>query len=239
MAASLAAQATMSGVVREDSSARPLEGVEVLVAGTPHRAITGADGRYLLSNLPAGRFQLIFRLIGHLPVRLEVLLSDGEATRANATLVRSDVVLDPVEVTAERTDAAGLAGRGFEERRRMGFGRFIDAEEMRRSEHLRLDDVLKRHGVTMIGGVPMHSTSRDAQGRLDCQMAVFLDGVLVHPGGRIGSSTPDADVDLRRLYSVFSLAAAEVYRRAAQVPIEFGGSQSGCGVIVLWTRRGG
>ncbi|MFN2317091.1 MAG: carboxypeptidase regulatory-like domain-containing protein [Gemmatimonadales bacterium] len=231
---SLAAQATMSGIVREDSSARPLEGVEVLINGTPHRAITNASGRYLLEGLPGGIYQVIFRTVGHVPVRMDVLLTAGETTRANATLVRSDVVLDPILVTGEPMREVGLAGLGFEERRRVGLGRFIDPAELRESEHLRVVDLLRRHGVTVMP-VPgrgkdvyraYHPTRRNAAGQLNCPMVTYLDGVLV------------VIDDLRTDIDISALAAVEVYRGGAQLPAQFSGAQAQCGAVVMWTRRG-
>ena len=75
LASSLQAQATLSGIVRHDSTGAPLAGVEVLINTTPHRTETGADGRYTLSGLPAGVYQAIFRKVGHLPVRVDVRLA--------------------------------------------------------------------------------------------------------------------------------------------------------------------
>lgn len=242
-ASSLAAQATMTGVVREDSSARPIEGVEVLINGTAHRGTTNAAGRYLLEGLPSGVYQAIFRAVGHLPLRMDVRLVDAETTRANATLVRSDVVLDPIVVTGEAMPDVGLAGPGFEERRRMGFGRFVLPEEMRRSEHMGLNDVLRRQGVNVMltsdgRWIPMHPTSRDINGAPNCQMSVYLDGILVHKGGRYGASDFDEDLDLRKFFTISELTAIEIYSRASQIPIQFSGAQASCGVIVLWSRRG-
>ena len=241
----LAAQATLTGIVREDSSARPLEGVEVLINGTSHRAMTGANGRYLLEGLPAGIYQAIFRAVGHIPVRMDVLLTAGETTRANATLVRSDVVLDPIVVTGEPVREVGLAGRGFEERRKMGFGRFVDPEEMRRSEHLRLADVLRRHQVEIKPIGNMNSlyavgTARGTPGGVyNCLMSIWIDGTLILPGGIIGELEKPLDLyDLRRVLEPAALVAAEIYRRDSEMPLQFGGRRSPCGAIVLWTRRG-
>ncbi len=241
---SLAAQAAMNGIVREDSSGRPLEGVEVLINGTAHRVVTGANGRYQLEGLQPGIFQVIFRTVGHIPVRMDVLLTAGETTRANATLVRSDVVLDPIVVTGEPLAEVGLAGPGFEERRQMGFGRFVLPEELRRSEHLTLVDVLRRHGTTIMPvetregtkWIPMNSTRRNRSGQLECQMAVFLDGVMIGEGGRPGASSPPA-IDLRKEVAVGYLVAIEIYQRVSSIPMQFGGAKSGCGVIALWSRR--
>lgn len=244
-AASLAAQATMSGIVREDSTARPLEGVEVLINGTPHRAVTGPNGRYLLEGLPSGQYQVLFRAVGHLPVRIDVLLADGDTTRANGTMIRSEVVLTPIEVTGEAMSSVGLAGPGFEERRRMGFGRFIDSDELRRSEHLRLADVLRRHQVEIkpignMNALYAVGTARGTPGGVyNCLMSIWIDGTLILPGGVIGELEKPLDLyELRKVLEPAALAAAEIYRRDSEMPLQFGGRRSPCGAIVLWTRRG-
>ena len=37
----------------------------------------------------------------------------------------------------------------------------------------------------------------------------------------------------------FNLAGIEIYRSPAEIPAQYGGPQSRCGVIVMWNRRGG
>jgi hypothetical protein len=242
----LAAQASLSGIVRDDSTARPLEGVEVLVNRTDHRAITGPDGRYRLDGLPTGMYQIIFRSIGHLPLRMDVLLAGGETTRANATLVRSDVVLEPIVVTGEARADVGLAGRGFEERRKMGFGRFYDSNELRELEHLKVGDVIRRKGGVTVMGPPtyqiaMNSYMRNIFGELNCYMSIYLDGLLHWRGGSNKSGEElltNPPPNLATLVSVHGVAAIEVYRSAAGIPVEFGGTSSQCGAVVIWTRRG-
>jgi hypothetical protein len=230
-------QSAMQGIVRDDSTARPLAGVEVILGTTGLRTITNEQGRYVLGGLPTGRHQAIFRQVGFLPGRVEVLLVAGDTVRVNMTLSASTVVLDPLEVTA--LPSYGLAGQGFAERMRLGLGSFYEAEELREMEHLRLHDVLRRKGnveIYGVHGIPMHPHMRDENGALNCFMTVFLDGIMISQGGRAASG--GNPIGLRDLIGVHALEAVEVYRSAAQVPIEFGGSRAQCGVIVLWTKRG-
>lgn len=241
----LAAQTTMAGIVRDDSTGRPLPGVEVLLAGTTHTAITNAAGRYFLDGLPAGNHQAIFRIVGYLPARVTVLLSAGDTLRVNQVLVPSTVVLDPIEVTGEPD--VGLAGRGFHERMKMGFGRFYESAELRELEHVNLSDVLRRKGgigITQLGFngpmIAMHPTSRNKEGFLDCVSSVYIDGVRIFAGGKTDQMSPsemERIPDLRRYIPVGDVEAIEVYRSSAQIPIQFGGSTGQCGAVVLWTRR--
>lgn len=234
----------MQGIVRDDSTARPLPGVEVLVAGTSHRATTGEDGRYQLTGLAAGRVQVLFRAVGYLPARVEVVLVDGQTTRVNQSLGASVVQLDPIEVT--EAPPAGLAGVGFEERRRMGFGVFYDSEELRELEHLKPSDLLRRKGGVVIRQlsfngpmVAMHTSSRDLNGALDCYMSVYLDGRLFWMGGKKDGDElrRDPPPDFRQFIGLTQVEAIEVYRSAAGIPVEFGGASGQCGAVVIWTRR--
>jgi len=247
LASSLQAQATLSGIVRHDSTGAPLAGVEVLITTTPHRTETGTDGRYTLSGLPAGVYQAIFRKVGYLPVRVDVRLASSETTRANTTLIESAVVLDPVIVTGspENSRGVGVGREAMEERRRLGFGKFFDAEYLRRVDsHLHLDDVFRREGVqtfdmrTSNGHIwaAFNSIRRDNQGKFNCVMQVYYNGAPVGKGGILDVSVRREDVIDLRTFPLSSLEAAEVYRSAGEVPGEYGGPNAGCGVILLWSR---
>ena len=39
-------------------------------------------------------------------------------------------------------------------------------------------------------------------------------------------------------FNPLDLEAVEVYRSAAELPIEYGGTNAACGVLLLWTRIG-
>jgi len=240
-ASGVSAQATLSGIVRNDSTGAPIPGVEVILNGTPHAGTTNAQGRYLITGLPTGTYQLIFRLVGHLPLRIDVRLTAGDTTRANAMLIPSTVVLAPVIVTgAPSTRGVGIGREAIVERQRLGFGRFVDAEKLRRYESfLNVDNVLEREGdvVIMKRGheyVAFNRTRRDINGKPNCVMQVYYNGSPVGKGGVVGAS------DLRpanlRDFSVSGLEDVEIYRSAAEVPLEYGGPNAGCGVILLWSR---
>jgi len=246
-AAPLAAQVTVTGVVREDGTRRPLAAVEVLIEGTGRADTTDNAGRYRL-DAPAGTRVALFRIIGYRPVRLRLVLTRGDTVTADAELVREQAQqLEPIETTARPSAPRGIGVEAFEERRRLGFGKFIDSTDLRRWEGRRLTDVLRGiagmrlipyvedpkqpwifewravgRGTTSIGGGP-------------CWMSVVLDGAPIY---RSGSSSRPPDFH-REFVQVSSLQAVEVYRSAAEVPQEFGGPSEQCGLLVLWTRRVG
>jgi hypothetical protein len=225
----------MVGIVRVDSSGKPLPGVEVLIEGTTLKTTTGENGRFVFSGVPVGQHQVLFRLVGHIPVRMRVLLIDGDTTWANALLIPSTTVLDPIVVNAPSPRGEGR--ESFDERRRLGFGRYYDSLMLRKSEHLRLPDVLRRQGSVELRKLPLPE-NRQAwiafhPHRL-CPMQVYYNGTKVGEGG--AHASPHRWVDLT-MFDVASLESIEVYRSAAVVPAMYSGPTADCGVILLWSRQ--
>src|SRR5688500_15249050 len=198
-APTLAAQSALAGIVRADSSGQPLAAVEVLIQGTSLKATTGPNGRYHVDRAPAGLCIVLFRLVGYLPSRSEVLLTPGDTTRANAMLIQGVMVLDPITVRGKSPRGEGR--EGFEERRRLGFGKFYDSLVLRRSEHLRLGDLLRRQGGVSVERLQLDRATvhvaynpyrRDPYtGELDCPMQIYFNGTKVDRGGRLSKQLLD------------------------------------------------
>jgi len=242
---SVGAQSVLAGRVREDSTGRPLAGVEVVIMGSDRRTITDASGRYVLNMLPDGRRQVLFRSVGFRPVQEWVVLGRVDTVWANPMLVAQTVQLDPITVTAKPDAPRGLGLEAFEERRKLGFGKFLDSATLRRNEHQRLPALLDRlQGIGFsILDKQVVAVSRRRFGPMGepCYMSVVLDGSVIYssvaPGlGGGGGTSGRAPPDLK-MFDVASLTAVELYRGAGEVPIEFGGAGAACGVLVLWTRR--
>jgi hypothetical protein len=96
---------TQGGEIRgvvQDSGGQPVEGADVLVLGTPVRAVTDAAGRFVLTNLPLGPHRL--QVDGRLAIRgpLSVALRDLVVRREMQTLapivVTGGVPRVPVDV---------------------------------------------------------------------------------------------------------------------------------------------
>jgi hypothetical protein len=234
-------QAFLSGIVRADSSGRPLSGVEIIIQGTGARGTTGPNGRYFIPDVPSGSRMVLFRLVGFLPSRTEVLLTIGDTTRANAVLLAGAVVLDSINVRGSAFDNGGEGRGGFEERKRLGFGKFYDAVDLRRSEHLQLRDLLRRKGGVIVDLVPVDGVRTPVAynpyklgpgGKPNCVMQVYFNGSKVGSGGKASERPPDLGA-----FDVSSLEAVEVYSNAAQVPGIYSGPTAACRVILLWSRQ--
>ncbi len=245
--APLAAQAALRGIVVEEGTNRPLPGVTVMLDRTFQQTLTDQSGRFLLTDLPLGARALLFRSIGHIPLRMQVILSQGDTATANVSLMSDPFRLDSLMVTAPSGARVNPRLVEFEERRRMGIGFFLDSAYLRRADGRRMSEVLReapnirvlpsaegaatvRYFAASVRRTGMHGEA--------CLLSIYLDGVPMYRSGGVGSGGFGAPIDLSRDINISSLDAVEVYASASEVPVEYSGRAADCGVILLWTRRG-
>jgi hypothetical protein len=211
------------GVVMRDSL--PLVGANVTTeSGTSVRS--GADGRFILSGVPAGTRQVEARTIGLTPATAIVDLMANDTARV--TLRMSQITtLDSVLVTAERSEAL----RAFEEHRKMGLGKFLTLDDLKKSDNAKLSTLLRQWPGLHIPADPLNSYPQTTRGvkslQGGCNVAVFLDGRLLDP---------KLDKDLDHIAPPDQLAGIEWYAGGATVPPEYVRLNAHCGVLVLHSR---
>jgi hypothetical protein len=71
------AQATITGTVRDSLTRQPLPFASVFLANTTRGATTDAQGRYTLSAVPAGRYELAATYLGYQLRQRQVVVSGG------------------------------------------------------------------------------------------------------------------------------------------------------------------
>lgn len=97
--AAFAQQGTVTGTVTDAQTTRPLSGVQVVIAGTGVGTITTVDGRFLLTNVPAGQQEVQAQMIGYAIGSEVVNVTSGGTTTVSFALRQSAVELDAVVVT--------------------------------------------------------------------------------------------------------------------------------------------
>lgn len=105
--ASLNAQSgsgTLSGRIGEAGSGRYLEGAIVNVVGTPFRDITDATGRYVITGLPAGQYEVNVSYVGLEPASGTVSITGSQSSTYSADLA-SLAGVESITVRASRTGA--------------------------------------------------------------------------------------------------------------------------------------
>lgn len=229
------AQAHLLGQVR-DSSGRALAGAQVVLEGTTTETRTDSIGTFHFRVAPAA-YSLLVRHVGYRAVRRSVTLTDNDTARALIALAVSQrPELDTVIVRGDRDYVPGRAG--FDYRRRVGFGSFIDSTVLRQNDGRELSSILRRlPGLKIVQGKPpMPGGTRvewAAHPVGGCFVSVMLDNVFLYRGLR-GEVPPD----LRKEILTMDIEAVEYYRGGGPIPPEFSIRHADCGVLVLWTRRG-
>ncbi len=202
----------------------PLPNARVSVDETDVVALSGEDGKFVLNGLPAGTRILTIRALGYEPVETAVALRTRASGDLTVKMTRFALSLDTVRVSALRNLA--MQRIGFDERRKAGFGKFFDPEDIKRRDPLRLNNLLETlPGLTYTNGNAMGG-KRTLAPRRGC-LVYMVDGKR----WRGGDDAPDFWV------SAQELGAIEYYQNG-YVPSEFvtlvGGE--GCSVIVIWTK---
>jgi iron complex outermembrane receptor protein len=93
----------IKGEVRDQHTGLPVVGATVLIVGQNHGVFTDSQGKYQISDLCPGTYQLECRILGYTPSLHKIDLTEGHQEDFN--LEEKEIHLHDVEITAHRTDA--------------------------------------------------------------------------------------------------------------------------------------
>jgi hypothetical protein len=220
--------AALTGTVRTRDG-RPLRGAKVQLWGSDVSGTTSEAGTFALAGLPSGTYALEIRAIGFAPRRVPVTLSARRPNSASVVLDQPVNTLSSVVVSADRTKAQKDL-TGFLERSKRGMGRYMNEEEIAKRNAIAMSDVFRTFPSIRV--VPNGTGFGYAlQGRGNCAPDVFVDGMRLFDGA----------TDLDQIVRPNEVAGVEVYTGAGTAPAQFmtAGGNSGCGTVVIWTKRGG
>ncbi|HUG39006.1 MAG TPA: TonB-dependent receptor [Longimicrobiales bacterium] len=232
------------GVVVDAGTGSPLPGTTVILADTAgvelRRVETDGAGVFVLDVPAAGRWNVSTERVGYGPLSESTLMVPaGRALVLELRLVPLPLQLAPVVVEVE-SRRVSLEGVGFYERRDMGIGRFLTAEQIEQfaasqvTDVLRMDPSVRAHPVLSEGesnayAISFRSQVRDFSGRF-CFPTLVLDGTIVRRGGA-------PSIRLDALIHPAEIDGIELYPSGAGVPPRFGGMDARCGVILIWRKR--
>lgn len=214
--------------VFDSQSGEAIAGAEVIDVFQRLTATTTRTGTVSLAFLPEGGSMLRIQKIGFQPVTQFVVIAPSD-TVAITVLMQTIAQALPAVVTkdaAPRYIAPGL--QQFEERRKLGFGRFITDSTLRKSDSRPLANVIRETGTTVncktYPRVCVAVSHRNPHGA--CPMEVYRDGALM----------PAENWDLEKI-QVAELGAVEIYEGISTIPPQYNRSGNGCGIILLWSRE--
>lgn len=86
-----------------DGNKDPLPSVNVVLDGTKLGTTTDIDGYYSIINIPPGRYNVQFRIVGYRNLAVQdVLVTTNNTTKLDATLEESTITKDEIIITATR-----------------------------------------------------------------------------------------------------------------------------------------
>lgn len=216
--------ASMRGMVSK-ADGTPVDGARLSFWGAGLEVTSTSTGSYRLDQLPAGTYTLEARALGFLPQRRAIdVMATGE-TVADFRLESFGTFLDTVKVTAQSVWKSREM-REFDERRKRGFGTFLDEDAIEKRHPIYVGDLLRMTpGVQVVpGGFGQRVLMRGMGFQAYCSPSIWVDGMRVM----------NMDGDLDAFVNVQDIKAMEVYPRGGTVPVQFQ-TLEGCGSLVIWT----
>jgi len=210
--------AILGQVVARDSH-EPIRRAQVTVSDSKLTTTTDSSGRFTFTGLAPGVHTLEIRAVGYAPATWSLTLAPRQALTHVFELTLLAYQLP--EVVVKEKGLRRFAG--FERRRQAGIGYFLTREQIERRDPATLVDVL-----VMVRGVQQVCLSNDCIAKMvrsppGCYPQYFVDGR--ESTSYFARNTPPHDIE-----------GIEIYRGSSETPGEFLGSNSGCGVIAIWTR---
>jgi hypothetical protein len=200
----------------------PLASAQVAVLGTERTTTADSSGKFTLTGLGPGTLRIEIRAVGYAPGFWRIPLTSRQVVARVFELDPLPYEL-PEVVVKGRQPLAQRRYADFERRRRTGMGYFLTQERIERGNPSALIDVL----VT-VRGVEQVCLSNDCKAKMvrsppGCYPQYYLDGQ--ESSAYFARNVPPRDV-----------RGVEIYRGSSETPGEFLGTNSGCGVIAIWTK---
>jgi TonB-linked SusC/RagA family outer membrane protein len=229
---------TVMGRITEGRFGEAVNGVVVEIEGTRLTAVSNAEGRYRLDNVPVGPRVLVVRQIGYATERHQLTVVTGQSATVDVALEPQAVELDAVIVTGEaggarlRTIGHSVATINATQALEQSQAPTFSALLATRAPGVRFSDATGR-----VGAVPSINI-RGSGGAL-----IYIDGVRVNTstglgsggatslgnqGSNIGGRLNDIDPeDIERIEIIKGPAAATIY-----------GTEAANGVVQIITKKG-
>lgn len=233
---SLGAQ-TVRGTVVDSATTRPLTAVTAELVDSVDsvigRAVGDDSGRFSVTAPDSGNYRLQLRRIGYrTALSGELTLGKGAEMTVSVRLPPIPVKLAPLRVEATRNEF--LVNRGYYQRKESERGTFLDpaaVEKKAVKAKIATDILIGVPGVSIAANKPylrtcraLNPTGGAAKNPFMRFPAIFIDGV---EGGHemMWSLQPN------------DILAVEIYMGPSQIPLQYGGTNELCGVILIWTRH--
>lgn len=240
------AQVVLQGRVLDDASGLSISGARVLLLNRWRKvvgySVTDESGRFRFERRRPDMFRLEAQAIGYQETVTPIvwMTMDRDSTEMELRLNRFAVLLAPLEITGMSSSRPSAVLENVQHRMSSGFGYHLRREDIEETGATHITDVIAAmpgvhfgSGRSAAGGRSIY-IGRALPGRPGgCPAQVYVDGMLANSGGE------RSNVMIDDLVSPLDVEVIEVFKGLATVPPEFLNDGARCGVVAIWTRRGG
>lgn len=240
-----AGQVRVVGRVIDDLTEMPLADAQVRLmapdGSTLSRTETSETGRFEFEVQRVRAVRITARRLSYTANTTPLLYFDGRKFfQVEVRLDPEAILLAPLEVVAWSQQVESPLLEAYRQRLETGLGVYITREDVESRNPMYVTDLLREvPGVALSGsGSGLRRTVTMARaGASSCATQIFLDGFPLNR--RLASAGPPIDFRIDDVVVPSSIEGIEVYRGLSTVPPEFLSADADCGVIAIWTRRGG
>lgn len=234
-AAPVAGQVRVVGRVISEDTEIPLGAAEVTLRRPDGRILkrveTGDDGTFEFTVTKVSAVQIQAKRIGYKGNTTPLLHFDRHKyIQVEVRLATDAILLAPLEVVIWSGVERSPLLDNYRFRKSVGLGTFITRQDIEKARPLKMTDMLRVVPGVIVEGSGAGFMSKIRIGRGSghtCQTQIFLDGIRM----------PDPYLD--ELVAPGDVEGIEIYRGLATIPAEFLTPDAPCGVVAVWTRRGG
>ena len=220
------ATGVVEGRITEATTGRPLDNVQVVIAGTSLGGATNETGSYRIAGVPARQVEVRARRIGYAPSNQTVVVVAGQSVSADFTLQVSILQLEQIVVTG--------SGQQVEVKR---LGNTVAVIQPPENVPIRdMSSLLsaREPGLSAITSAGLTGEGARIRIRGNASLTqsnepvIFVDGIRLNNGGARTSRLDDIDPSsIERVEILKGAAAATLY-----------GTEASNGVIQIFTKMG-
>ena len=226
---------TVTGVVEDSASGAPVEGAQVQLVGTDIGGLTASNGRFLLTNVPAGSYTLSVTHVAYATAQTPVEVVAGRTTVVG------------VAVRATALELPGLVVVGYGERRRIEVTSAIetvDGEDLTNIPTASVESALQGRaaGVQVVqnagnpGNAPTVRVRGSSSISADNQPLYVVDGVPILRDNYSQLGMGGQDLSGVTGLNPDEIASIDILKDASAAAIY--GSRGSNGVVLITTHRG-
>jgi len=228
-----AQQGTVTGMIRDGASQRPLDGVQVYIPGTSLGTLSNSSGRFLLTGVPVGPATIRAEIVGYTALTQEVTVSAEQAVAIDFDMRQTAITLDEIVVSG--------AGQATAKRKLGNVVATVNVEALRDAPVASFSELIqgREAGVNLSSTGGMAGEASEIRIRGTSSLTQNNNPIIYVDGIRIDASVNDGDAGAAsRLDDINpeAIERVEILKGAAAATLY--GTEASNGVIQIFTKQG-